>query len=647
MATPHDNPMELIVIRSLVDSDLGIFAAHRQYMASKQRAVNINAPIAKQILSPELFASEDAHLDCITVFGDITIRKPRSFKKVHKNWRLGGEKLDGNEFSKLDSKDFILIRTVAENDGTHPVAITFVGKKTDQVVHAGIVAIMEKKLDRSMAVFMEQDEGFDALSRYCPSAAELQAGIRPQATGRISSFSPMPAQEEVRKSPPRSMKEKIRQTHILEKMLQVAGDLSAPAQQRFMQTVEHLASAMREILLETGRIIQLEKNHRKLWARVAGKPIGFVDGGLANLATLGSAPIAARVGGYTVVPGDHTQGRENFTVLKCLIDELYDSGEDGIFSDSFPDIGALRDAARISIEAAGAVHLLQEQPDLTWVMLHGSLVSPVSRYTDVIQNREIKHRFPDFSEKALGILLPEEESDRHGKECNFICTYLRQLELMMESEAVICGVVERPGTTSTVCHAVLNSLSDYELRPLLEMPPSEWKQKFRRLLDPSEDDEMEGQRITDSLLFRCILEPGEAILPVVVERNLLRKAPEAWKDVIVRYPKPRVAYLQPTEWNAPVRVEMFEKDVPRFRETIELIFHCSLLLPGYAFPAGLDIVDKYAKIPDWMSRPINTRVVVSTLKQALDSGDTKLFDSVRRILCGNGREWLLRPGIYR
>jgi hypothetical protein len=108
-----------------------------------------------------------------------------------------------------------------------------------------------------------------------------------------------------------------------------------------------------------------------------------------------------------------------------------------------------------------------------------------------------------------------------------------------------------------------------------------------------------------------------------------------------------VSYLQPTEWNAPVRIEFFEKDLPHFHSTAKLIMHCCLLLPRYAFPVGLDIVDKYAKIPNWMSRPINTRMAVGTLKQALDSGDEKLFDSVRHILCGSGREWLLRPGIYR
>jgi hypothetical protein len=73
------------------------------------------------------------------------------------------------------------------------------------------------------------------------------------------------------------------------------------------------------------------------------------------------------------------------------------------------------------------------------------------------------------------------------------------------------------------------------------------------------------------------------------------------------------------------------------------VLHCALLLPRYAFPVGLDIVDKFAHIPDWMSRPVNTHTAVQALKQALDQGDTKLFDALRRLLCGSEREWLLRP----
>ena len=149
------------------------------------------------------------------------------------------------------------------------------------------------------------------------------------------------------------------------------------------------------------------------------------------------------------------------------------------------------------------------------------------------------------------------------------------------------------------------------------------------------------------MLFRCVLEPGEALRPVVVDRNEARRAPEAWKTEIAQYPKPRVSYLQATEWNPPIRVELFPKDHHRFNDVARLVLHCSLLLPRYAFPVGLDIVDKFARIPDWMSRPINTHTAVRAMRTALDHGDDRLFDALRRLLCGSGREFLLRPGIFR
>jgi hypothetical protein len=136
-------------------------------------------------------------------------------------------------------------------------------------------------------------------------------------------------------------------------------------------------------------------------------------------------------------------------------------------------------------------------------------------------------------------------------------------------------------------------------------------------------------------------------VPVPIDRNERRRAPKAWEAEIVQYPAPWVSYVQPTEWNAPVRIELFEKDRPRFIEAMSLVMHCALLLPRYAFPVGLDIVDKFAKIPNWMSRPVNTNTAVQALRGALDRGDAKLFDALRRMLCGSEREWLLRPGINR
>ncbi len=641
---------EIIVVRSLTDSDLGLFSAHRASATSKQRAININAPIAQQMLSPAVFAQGGTVLDCTCTYHGITDRGQRHFGKVGKNWRLGGNKIEGEPSATLDSKDFVLIRTVAGNDGSQPIRMSFVGRANDRVAHAGIVAIVQNGLDRSMAAYPQGSETFRALASFVSSEAQpakqvVAATPGPRAT-RIT-IQPMPREAIRVDGKMKTVHDKLRSPHILEQMLKVAGDLSAPAQLRFFDTIEQLASQLRVVLLETGGIVKVPKNHRATWDMVAGKEIGFIDGGLANLSMLGSAPIAARVGGYVVRPGDYSADRERFIMLKRLIDELYSPPDGGVYDDSFPDLGALRDAARISIEAAGAVRVISECPEIAWVFTHGALVNPVSRYTDEMRDGKVRHSFPNFSPSALHELLPPDEPARTGRDANFISVHLRQLEIMNASSAVVCGVIERPATTSSVCHAVLNSLEDDMIRDYLPLPPAEWKTWFRQSINPADADEGEGQRITDSLLFRCVLEPGEALAPITIDRNEMRRAPKAWADIIVKYPKPLVSYLQPTEWTAPVRIEMFAKDRSRFPETAALVMHSALLLPQYAFPVGLDIVDKFARIPDWMSRPINTHTAVQALKRALDSGDKRLFDALRRMLCGSQREWLLRPGIYR
>lgn len=639
---------EIIIVRSLADSDLGLFAAHRSTVRSKQRAININAAVARKLLAPSLYEKGEAALDCICVFEDIEVREQRRFGKRHKNWRLGGKQIKGKAFARLDSKDFILIRSASGNDGTHPVTIRFISRDTNRVVHAGLVQIVGKKLTGSTVVLEQHEKDFDSIAEHCPAMTWQESRIQKHSPpSRSRPIPPMPSEEQRQPRKPRTIKEKLRTPHLLERMLKVAGDLSAPAQYRFMETVEQLAGQLRDVLIETGGIVHLKKDHADLWKKVSGRPIGFVDGGLANLSMLGSAPIAARVGGYTVIPGARGPDRERFIVLKYLIDELYAHERDGVYEESFPDIGALRDAARISIEAAGAVRLLADQTDLKWIFLHGALVNPVSRYTDVMRDGKVRHRFPDFSDSALEELLPPTEPQRTDRDRNFISVHLRQLEILKTARAVVCGVIEREATTTSVCRAVLDSLEDDLIRDLLPIPPTEWKSWFRNSVDPSDDDELEGQRITDSLLFRCVLEPGEVLLPVTIDRNELRRAPDAWRQEIALYPKPRVSYLQVTEWSAPIRLEIFEKDLAKFRDTAELVMHCALLLPQYAFPVGLDIVDKFSRIPDWMSRPVNTHTAVQALKRALDQGDTDLFDALRRILCGSGREFLLRPGIHR
>ncbi|WP_316191941.1 MULTISPECIES: DNA double-strand break repair nuclease NurA [unclassified Bradyrhizobium] len=643
-------PREIIVVRSLKDSDLGIFDAHRDSATSKQRAININSIVASRLLSKAVFRAGGCMLDCACAYRGLSDRSQRHLGKVHKNWRLGGNKLKGAEFGSIDSADFALIRSVEGNDGKTPIALTFVARSADAQAHAGVSKLMVGRMKQSMAVVGKDDASFAEIAALFPPPPIVTGkpvSIRkPTPDAPTVEVPPMPKPEEQSKRS-RSVKEKLHSPHIIEQMLKASGDMSAPAQLQFFDTVEQLADQLRRVLLRTGRIIRIHKNHTELWSRVSGQKIGFVDGGMANLSMVGSVPVAVRVGGYIVTPGDRTQERETFITLKKLIAELYTSTDGGVYNGSFPDIGALRDAARISIEAAGGVKVLQEFPSTRWLFMHGSLVNPVSRYTDVMRDRQVRYAFPHFSQEALQELLPAGEQRRTGREANFVSVYLRQLELLMESDAVVCGVVERESHSTSVIRQIIETLDNEAIRSVLPLPPEQWKDWFLSSVDPADDDDGQGQRITDPLLFRCVLEPGEVLLPVKIERNELRRAPEAWKDKISQFPAPFVSYIQPTEWNAPVRIEVFEKNLGQFEETASLVLHCSLLLPRYAFPVGLDIVDKFVKIPDWMSRPVNTNTAVQSLKRALDRGDTRLFDSLRRMLCGSQREWLLRPGIYR
>lgn len=642
---------EIVAVRSLTESDLGLFAAHRTGAKSNQRAININADAARIMVSPAIFAAGGDDLTCICMFDGETQEEKRRLGKVHKNWRLGGPKIEGKSFARLDSKDFVLIRSIRNNDGSSPLILSFVSRNIDRVLHAGIAAIVDGTLQNSMAVFSSDTPAYRALILHCPrphcGSGYRRESAPNQSIPPVPHIPPMPRDSVSANDKPRNrtIGAKIREPHIMERMLKAAGDLSAPAQLRFMQTVEALASQLREVLLETGGIIKLTKDHTAFWAKAKGHRVGFVDGGLANLTALGSTPIAARVGGFTVVPGQSGEDREHFLTLKQLIDELYRGSDGGIYNDSFPDLGALRDAARIAIEAGGAVRLLSEFPDHRWVLIHGALVNPVSRYSDVMERGKVRFGFPDFSNSALDILLPESDSPRVGRDCNFISVHRRQLQLLSATSTIVCGVVERESTTSSVCRAVLDSLDDELIKDFLEDTPARWKQEFRNAVDPSGGGEFDGQRISDPLLFRCVLEPEEVLVPVPLDRNELRRAPERWKDIIAGYPKPRVSYLQVSEWSAPIRIEMFEKDLGYFKDTAELIFHCAALLPRYAFPVGLDIVDKYARIPNWMSRPVNTRTAVVALKQALDRGEVGLFDALRRILCGSSREFFLRPTV--
>ena len=159
---------EIIVVRSLAVSDLGLFGPQRKGLAAKQRAIALTTPVARRMLSSRLFTLERGALDVICVYGNYAGREQRHVGRVGKNWRLGGNQISDSPFAFLDGKDFVVLRTTEHNDGDDPVLMTFVGRQRERIMHAGIVAILDGRLKDSVAVLDRGTDAYDAIAATLP-----------------------------------------------------------------------------------------------------------------------------------------------------------------------------------------------------------------------------------------------------------------------------------------------------------------------------------------------------------------------------------------------------------------------------------------------------------------------------------------------
>jgi len=308
---------------------------------------------------------------------------------------------------------------------------------------------------------------------------------------------------------------------------------------------------------------------------------------------------------------------------KQLVAELFDlSSSQGIFEDLFEDPSKLRDAARFCMEASAAAHCLEHRPKPEFLLMHGALVNPVSAYAD--------EYFPAFSPRGLEVLLPGTGTSRIGRDAKFVCVYLHLLNILRNSVVNVASVVERASISTLVSRSLLDDLK--------HSPVSSGSADMEAL-----KRKMADYRISDAVLFHAILDEGEYVLPVSVDRNVEAKRPQYSTDVIGQYPKPKVTYVGVGQFAQPLRVEFFDTPPAGFELCLRLVLHASRLMPNYAFPAGLDIVDKFAKVPNWMSRPIHSTMAVQLMKRAIDTGNPKMIEAAKRMLCGTKRDWLFRP----
>jgi hypothetical protein len=116
----------------------------------------------------------------------------------------------------------------------------------------------------------------------------------------------------------------------------------------------------------------------------------------------------------------------------------------------------------------------------------------------------------------------------------------------------------------------------------------------------------------------------------------------------VHFPKVRGCYVHISETTNPIRVEVFDElGSGQIEEAAQHAYLYARLLPGYGFPVGLDIVDKYAHIPNWMTDAYS-KIIRYQLGVSLQRGEINDAE-MRRILVQaiymTKRDWLFRPQV--
>lgn len=429
--------------------------------------------------------------------------------------------------------------------------------------------------------------------------------------------------------------------HVLERLFDHLMELRAIKAPNFITVAKGLSDHLRDLLSQNDSPIRIETvphGHLDLWSSIQGKPISFVDGGVARLSGYpGIEQFAMRVGTYRVVPGDlDPKTREHFGMLSKILADVVDMSTTG--SDQ-PDRKRLQEAIRYTLEALTLMLEMERADPPAVAFLHGPLINQFVTY-DELQPYFLPDLLPEFLEgygfseavicSAVADIPKRVDGTAHWNQ--WIPFYALLIKTIFQSDVPAIGVVERSVGTP-VTNAVLKTLQDRgKIKP----------DRAKKI-----QDNIKEYGLDDDLLFGCILDEGQYISPPVrLEKNPPRRAHPRWELVVKQYEHPRATILKPNYGTFPLRIETNTAAADQIAHVVSVAYHTTRLLPRYAFPVGLDIVDKYAKIPDWMSKAVSTAGAAALLKKAMEHDDDPAFVSqVRRALAGQPRDFFYRPTV--
>ena len=400
---------------------------------------------------------------------------------------------------------------------------------------------------------------------------------------------------------------------------------SHKAQQNFLNIITSVADIIKKICESEKLIFDVNYDGKKYWNTAKKYQACFIDGGVYSSFLSSSAPFAIRAKSYIVKPDEVLHKREVFEETVKFVGDLYDA-DTSLFdlSEDPYEVNQLltkkKDAARITFETAAIVRHIFEKQKFEYCFLHGPLQTPIMPFSGP--------EFPLFKKNVIKTILPffkiDESSDldRH-----FINVYLSSINYIKKSKYPIFGIVERTGST-------------IYLRNLLFVA------QRKGLVSEADYEKTIGlikrYKINDGNLFEIILKDCQALRPLEVQKQIPSKAWGEWQNQMDSFPKVFVSYLRTNKNQAPIRVESlsFPK---KLAKDFEYILATSKLLPNYGFPAGLDIIDKAAKIPSWLGKTAKGYYLKYYLNLALQSKDPTTITTALKAISDGDRKWKNRP----
>ena len=500
---------------------------------------------------------------------------------------------------------------------------------------------------------------------------EETQGNKSEANDRLTEND---VQEDLLRQPQLMMK-------IVEKTLSVAENLRDNYFRNTARFISHLRRAMDRDNKEEqeNSILQTYSVADAAWEEFQNELVSSIDGGIGQT-ELSQVPILLRVGSYEVHVGERNiTERENFGYYPVIFGDLEGGSKE---RKDFPDI------VRITAELLGGLSALYRNPNLRVLMFQGPLVYLMNGYAghtpfteadidlflkhysgDKEQAKQLKE---DFLEEARLDIYPSMAGGRSDEWINrrlfeplswiaFLYRKLISEAKTREPRPIIAGVVERGGSRE-FCEKVLLERVFRSLRQ--KRNENYFNEMFGLSNLTSPENLMDVLGYTDTLLLPLLLDTGEYSEHWKMNKSSglrsgeIRLPEESGSSTVnfsclkegsrFGFPAIKGTYIRVSENTEPIRVEVFsELGVNQVREAVRRVYLYSRLLPNYGFPVGLDIVDKFAHVPNWMTRAYD-KMIRHTLGVSLQKGEISDED-MRRVLVQaiymTPRDWFLRPTV--